>query len=499
MANTPTDRFSELRQTLSLIGNINAAAGKVQWDAETMVPTNGAEAAGETMSVLAEISHQRSTDPTLGTLLAALTEDAAAGRLSDEEAAVVRLTSLDYAKESKFPTSLVKAFAATTSNAHAVWVKARKASDFSVFAPTLTKIVDLVRQRADCLGYSVTPYDALLDEYEPGNTVATVAPRLQGIADTASDLLRRVQASPLYGKEPSVKLAGSLEFQRQFARFVGGSIGFDWMRGRLDETAHPFCGGSSSDDVRLCTHYWPDDLMNALYSTIHEAGHGIYEQGLKPEWRWTPLGSSTSMSIHEMNSRLWENNVGRSLPFVRWLHRQLVAFGALNPADLSANDLYIGLNVVRPGYIRIDADEATYGIHVYLRFEIERRLLSGELAVPDVPAAWNALIKQLLDLDVTDDALGCLQDVHWSAGLFGYFPSYALGSSNAAQAFAAMERTMGSNLNFEQIRAWLSSNIHAHGRRYDPDVLMEMATGKPPSADDYRTYLIGKYGEIYGF
>lgn len=503
MASNPSERFNDLLTTLRRVGDLNAAYAKMEWDSETTAPSQASTLGAEVMATLATLAHDIGTSAELGSLLENLANDAAADYLTEEEAAIVSLATRDYRKECKLPSSLVAELAQAIGTMHPVWVKARSTSDFSLFAPALTKMVGLIRQRAECLGYTFTPYDALLNEYEPGNTVANVAPRLRAIADAAHRLMLRLQTSPLYGQEPAFKLPASIEVQRQINRFVAGSMGFDWTRGRLDETAHPFCNTMSPDDVRLCTRYKPDDLLDALFSTIHEAGHGLYEQGLPKQWWRTPLGAASTMSIHEANSRLWENHVGRSRPFIEWLHRQLVAFGALDPSEVSVDGLYRALNVVRPGFIRVDADEVTYGIHVFIRFEIERRLLSGDLVVPDVPAAWNALVKELLDLDVTDDAKGCLQDVHWACGLFGYFPSYALGSSNAAQLVATIERERpgamsGVMTGDRGLLDWLRENIHAHGRRYDPDDLMRRATGALPSATAYSRYLEEKFAGIYG-
>jgi len=393
----------------------------------------------------------------------------------------------------------VEDVARTTSLARETWAQARRDSNFAAFAPWLEKILALVREQAECWGYTTCAYDALLDGYEPGARAAEMTPVFADLQKQLTPLLPRLQK--ITGAVDPVRLDGDypVALQQALNRQVAEAMGFDFEAGRIDTTVHPFCTEMGPKDCRLTTRYNVRDFTSSLSGTMHEAGHGLYTQGLDAAWFGTPMGTYVSLGIHESQSRLWENQVGRSRAFwAQWYPRATGFFPGL--AALPPDELWLLVNRVQPSHIRVDADEATYNLHIILRFEIEQKLVSGELPVADLPAAWNARFEELFQIPVPDDARGCLQDTHWALGLIGYFPTYTLGTLNAAQLFAAALKqapNLDSDLRearYGGLLAWLQEKIHRHGRRYSPWELMERATGEPPSATYFMEYLRTKYG-----
>ena len=402
------------------------------------------------------------------------------------------------------PGSLVSEIAETTSLAQNEWAEARAASDFARFQPWLEKLLVLFRQKAECLGWGEDgePFDALLDGFEPGATASELHALFSPLRDRLTDLLDAVRG----GTPPSSGFA-SAEFpitaQEELVRFVVERIGFDFDRGRMDRSTHPFSVGTHCSDVRITNRYREDGLLDSLGSGMHEAGHGIYEQGLLAEHTGTPLGSTVSLGIHESQSRLWENQVGRGLPFLTWCHTQLPRFLGSKAADHDLEDLYGAANLVRPDYIRVEADEATYNLHVMVRFELELRMLRQELPVSDVPAEWNRLYRDYLGLEVPDDRRGCLQDVHWSCGLFGYFPTYTLGNLYAAQFYRQALADHGdledqfARGEFGGLKSWLNQHVHAHGQRWRAKDLCMEVCGSPLSPEPFLDYLEQKLRRVY--
>lgn len=486
---------------------LGSTASILGWDQETMMPSGGLEHRARQLAQLARLVHGMSTDPRLGDALARAAEATQALPDTHPDRVNVRELRRDHDKATKLPARLVEELASTASVAQHEWAEARKASDFARFRPWLEKIVRLNREKADCFGWDRAGgerWDALADSFEPGCTARYVdgvfvplRARLQPMLDAIKGARRRPDGS--FNDHPV-----DIDAQERFARFVSGAIGFDFSRGRLDRSTHPFCGGSHCNDVRMTSRYSERCTLDGLGSTMHESGHGMYEQGLDPAWIGTPMGEAVSLSIHESQSRLWENQVGRSLPFCRWARAKMPEFvgGAAN--GFTAEQVYEAANVVEPGFIRVDADEATYNMHVMVRFELERAMISRDLDVKDLPGEWNRLYRDYLGLTVPDDRRGCLQDVHWSGGMIGYFPTYTLGTLYAAQFFEkAREAIPGlddgfAKGEFRQLLGWLNTNIHRQGRRWLSADLCVQVTGKPLSADPFIRHLEAKLKPMYG-
>lgn len=493
-----------LSREARLLGSTAAILG---WDQETMMPPGGLEHRARQLAQLARLEHGMATDPRLGDALSRAEEAVSALPESHPDRVNVRECRRDYDRATKLPAELVEELASVASTAQHEWAEARKASDFARFRPWLERIVELNRRKADCFGWDRAKgerWDALADGFEPGCTAASVAAVFQPLRARLQPLLDAVRGA---SKRPDLSFNGhavDIDGQERFARFVCGAIGFDFARGRLDRSTHPFCGGSHCNDVRMTSRYSPNCLLDGLGSSMHESGHGMYEQGLDPAWIGTPMGEAVSLSIHESQSRLWENQVGRSMPFCRWARARMPEFLGHAVDRFSAEQVYEAANGVEPGLIRVDADEATYNMHVMVRFELERAMMSGSLAVADLPGAWNGLYREYLGLDVPDDRRGCLQDVHWSGGMIGYFPTYTLGTLHAAQLFEAAKAAMPgiedgfSRGEFRPLREWLNATVHRQGRRWLSDRLCVEVTGKPLSADPFMRHLEAKVRPLYG-
>lgn len=474
--------------------------GVLDWDQETYMPPKGAQTRAAQIALVAGVAHERLIDDGFGRLLAAVEREADP---DPDVATNAREMRRIYDRRIKLPTALVQEIAAATTLAKSAWVKARKEARFELFEAHLERLLDLKRQVAELIGYVAEPYDALLDEYEPGACAADVQHIFDDVRTALVPLVAALRSAPRQPQPALLTRPCPLADQATFARRVVAAMGFDFEAGRIDVTTHPFCSGASPHDVRLTTRYDEHYLPMALFGLMHEAGHGLYEQGLDPTHAFTPRGSSVSLGIHESQSRMWENLVGRGRPFWKhWFPQLQAAFPAY--ADVALDDWHHAINTVRPSFIRVEADEVTYNLHIMLRFDIERRMVSGRLAVQDVPAAWNEAFRAMFGLTPPDDALGCLQDIHWSMGMFGYFPTYALGNLYACQFFAAARRDLA-DLD-EQIargellplRAWLRENVHRHGQRYRAGGLVQVVTGAPLSHEAFLDYLDAKYRPLYG-
>lgn len=493
----PYQHLLDRTREIALLGS---AAGLLHWDQETGMPPRALGWRAEQLAYFGGRTHRLFTAPEFGDALRAC-EDHGFAEGSVERTNVTNWRR-QYDRATRVPAELVEAHARARTLAHEAWVEARARSEFAVFRPHLETMLDLSRRMADHLGFPADGerYDALLEEYEPGARAADLAGMFQALRPTLAALLgpaaersRAVPADLLAGEYP-------LAAQAAFNREVAAAFGFEFDAGRIDTTAHPFCTGMlGPGDCRLTTRYDEKNFLVSLYSVLHEAGHGMYEQGLAPESFGTPAGSAASLGIHESQSRLWENQVGRAQEFwERWLPRAAEHFPALRPR--TPEEMTAVVNRVEPSFIRVEADQLTYDLHVILRFEIERALLAGDLAAADVPGVWNERFAQSFGLRVPDDARGCLQDVHWSAGLLGYFPTYTLGNLNAAQLFARA-RADRPELDVE-LRAgryagllgWLRERVHRPGQRYRPPELMATVTGRATGAEHYLAYLRGKFG-----
>ncbi len=437
--------------------------------------------------------------------LLAAAEAAVAGRdpLEDDDAALVRVVRRDFDKATRLPARLISDLAEASGLAKEAWKAARAASHFATFAPHLQRLVDLSREQADLLGYEAHPYDALLDLYEPGATTAEIATLFADLHARLVPLVQRIAAAPA---PDDAFLHAHFPDDRQWAFMltVLGDIGYSLERGRLDLSAHPFTTTFSISDVRLTTRVDPHFFPMGFFGMLHEAGHGLYEQNISPVWERTPVAEGASLGVHESQSRLWENLVGRGAAFWRHYYPQLQQFFPDALAGVEEAAFVAALNRVQPSFIRVEADEVTYPLHILLRFEIETALIDGSLAVADVPARWNARFEELFGIAVPDDANGCLQDVHWALGALGYFPTYTLGTLMSVQLFEAARQGLGdldgliAAGQFEPLLAWLYSHVHHYGRARTADEIVRAATGGPLSAEPWLAYVEAKYGALYG-
>jgi carboxypeptidase Taq len=499
MSDIAYDRFIARVKELRALNGIGAC---LHWDQETQMPPKGAEARAEQLALITGIAHDRLVSDEMGALLDELAGPAASGALDPVRAANVREVRRVFDREKKLPTELVQEIAKTQSLAQEAWVAARKRSDFAAFAPWLEKNLALQKRRAELVGYETEPYDALLDEYEPGARARDVAPLFAALRGEIVPLVAAIgaaprKAEPIAGRFPK-------EAQRDFGMQVARDMGFDFEAGRLDVSPHPFCSGFHPLDVRITTRYDESDFRGALFGIMHEAGHGLYEQGFDLQHAGTPMAEAASTGIHESQSRLWENLVGRSRAF--WTH-YYPKLQAAFPDPLRSVDFerfYLAVNEVKPSLIRTESDEVTYNLHILLRFELEQALFSGALAVSELPGVWAKKMEEYLGVTPPSDAEGVLQDVHWSAGLFGYFPTYTLGNLYAAQFFDAakkeipdLEAKIGRG-ELLALREWLREKVHKRGMLWRPAELCRQVSGEPLDARYFTTYLKTKFGEAYG-
>ena len=496
---TSADRLAALRGRLAVASHLSQASALLSWDQSTHMPPGGAEARGRQMATLARLGHQHATDPALVELVGALEGDG----LEGDELALVRETRRMLDRALKMPPDLVAAMTRQRVRGRQVWERARREDDFAAFAPELRAMIGLTREQAAALGDGAPAYDVLHDLYERGSTAARVESVFGPLRDQIVDLARAIRESNVRPDTSVLRRDFPEAAQEAFAVETVRAMGYDFERGRIDRTAHPFATTIGPGDVRITTRYQRNYLPSALFGTIHEAGHGMYNQNLPAEHADTPLGASVSLAIHESQSRLWENLIGRSGAFWEGAYPRLQASfpGTLDDVPLDA--FVAAVNDVRPSLIRVEADEVTYHLHVMLRFELERALVEGSLDVDDLPGAWAEKSRELLGIEPSDDRDGCLQDVHWSWGMFGYFPTYSLGTLASVQLWEAMARDLG-DLDalvrvgrFAPILEWLVEHVHRHGSRFAPEELLERATGGPLSAEPYLRYVRAKYGALY--
>jgi carboxypeptidase Taq len=474
------------------------------WDERTYMPREGSGHRAEQMALIARLTHEMLTAPEVGELLALVASSTLVKDPESVQAVNVREIRRTYDRAVKLPKELVEELARTTTRAQQVWQEARENNDFAAFRPWLEKIVGLKQREAQAVGYKDSPYDALLDEYEPGATAAEITRVFAALRDDLVPLVATIKGSRRKPKREILQREYPVDRQKAFSQEAAAVIGFDFTSGRLDVTTHPFCSGIGPGDCRLTTRYNPHFFNEAFFGTLHEAGHGIYDQGLAPDHFGTPMGSAVSLGIHESQSRLWENQVGRGRPF--WEHffpraRQTFA-EALH--DVALDDWLFAINDVQQSFIRVEADEATYNMHIILRFELEQALISGDLKPADVPGVWNEKFKKSFGLTPADDRKGCLQDIHWSMGGLGYFPTYTLGNLYAAQFMEQARQDLGEldgdfrKGEFGRLKGWLNEKVHQPGQRYRPRDLCRKVTGKPLSHKPLLAYLRKKYEPLYG-
>ncbi|MDH5245136.1 MAG: carboxypeptidase M32 [Betaproteobacteria bacterium] len=496
--------LAELKQRLREISDLRGAESVLGWDQATYMPPGGAEARGRQAALLGRLAHERLVDPAIGRLLDSLAPWADAQESDSDAAALVRVTRRDFDRATRVPSAFIQRLSEHTAASYHAWERARPANDFAAMRPLLETTVELSRELAAYHTGYAHPFDALIDLAEDGMTVAAVRALFSELRTGLVPLIAAINARPqiddrcLTGAFPEPA-------QQAFGEKAIRAFGYDYTRGRQDKTAHPFMIKLGRGDVRITTRYRTDNLSDGLFSTLHEAGHAMYEQGIDDGLDGTPLYTGTTSGVHESQSRLWENLVGRSLPFWRhWYAELRAAFpGALDDVDVDA--FYRAINKVRPSLIRTEADEVTYNLHVMLRFDLELALLEGTLAVADLPEAWCARIQSDLGVSPPDDRDGALQDVHWYGGIVGgAFQSYTLGNIMSAQFFAAARRDLG-DLDeqigagrYAPLHAWLRERIYRHGRKFTAPEIVRRATGQPLSIAPYLAYLNTKYGALYG-
>ena len=468
-------------------------SGRLGWDQETMMPRGAAEQRGEEMSAIEGVLHARRTDKRIAEWLDR------AKAVDDEAAAQLRHIRRSYTRMTKVPAALAQEIARVTSVAQGIWAEARAANDVAAFLPTLAEVIRLRREEATALAQGGDLYDALVDDYEPGATAASIG----AIFDRMRPRLVALRAAVLASPHQPAPLTGSYgsEAQLRLARNLASAFGYDWSRGRLDIAVHPFSSGSGND-VRITTRVAESDPFNCFYSTIHEVGHAAYEQGIDPDYRLTPLGQGVSMGVHESQSRIYENQLGRGRAFTGWLYGQMQErFGAFGIP--SADEFYRTVNRVQPGYIRTEADEVQYNLHIMMRFDLERALIKGDLAVEDLEAAWNDRFLADFGVAVDRPSNGMLQDVHWSVGLFGYFPTYALGNVYAGCLLKALREQVPevdarlAEGDASPATGWLREKLQRHGGLRTPVETIAHACGFAPDEGPLLDYLEAKFGEIY--
>jgi len=492
---------TELVSALRDIYDLRSARAVLEWDQSTYMPPKGNDARARQIALLSELAHQKLCAEKLGELLLYCSSGV---DISDDDQALVREARRDRDRAVKVPSSLVREISETCGQAHAIWIEARKKNNFKLYAPVLKKVVELKKQEAHAIGFGQgVPYDALLDGFEPGATVKMLDPI---IAETREITTRVVEATSNSRRKPKIRILRRkypLKQQEQFGFAVLLKMGYDLDAGRLDSAVHPFSTSFDVEDSRITTRYDERYFNDAIFSTIHEGGHALYEQGFQKKYSGTPLAEAISMGIHESQSRLWENQVGRSLQLWKYFFPKARKLFPQALSGVKLEDFYFAINAVQPSLIRVDADEVTYNLHIIIRYELEQALFSGEIQVQDLPKLWNDKMKAYLGIRPRKDSEGVLQDIHWSFGGFGYFPSYLLGNLYAAQWSAFMKKDLKkfdqllTQGNLVPIKKWLNENIHQHGRRYNAQQLIMKITGEALNPEYFGNYLRDKFQPLY--
>ncbi len=472
------------------------------WDQEVYMPQKGIEGKARQTGYISKLSHEKLVSDELGQALEFLRSNSDKLRLEDK--AIVRNLYHSYEKGVKIPTKLVTEIAETSAKSQKVWEEAKRSSDFDKFEPYLTKLVKLKRQVCEEVGYKDSPYDVLLDKYEPYMKEGVLNEVFSNLRDETIKVLNMIKGSKVRSKMDKIKIPPiPIDIQKKLNKSVVADLGFDFSSGRVDEAEHPFTTWIATHDIRFTTHYYEENFVQALMSSIHECGHSLYEQNRDERLAFTSLDEGVSLGIHESQSRTWENQIGRSKAFCKYFIKKARKLYKKGFSKLSADDLFLLLNEVKPGMIRIRADEVTYNLHIVLRFEIEKELIRGKIKPKDLNEIWIEKMREYLGIKPKNDAEGVLQDVHWSSGLFGYFPTYSLGNLYAAQFCLQMEKDIRDidrkieKGNFKPILKWLTDKIYRFGHIYTADELCRKVTGKELDSKYFVKYLNKKYGEIY--
>lgn len=498
-----SEKLEQLKERLGEVSDIARAASVLGWDQQVNMPPRGAEARGWQLATLSKIAQEKFIADEVGQLLEDVKQEFAGADPNSDEAAMIRVAARNYDKAKRVPPEFIQEQAIVTTKAFEAWREARSKSDFSIFRPHLEKVVELVQRYVSFFPPGNHPYDTLLDDYEPGMKTEEVKEIFDALRPKQVKLIKAIAGKKqvkddfLFKKYNEKKLI-------DFGENVVTKYGYDWSRGRQDKAPHPFETTFSVNDVRITTRFEDDNPLATLFSTLHESGHAMYEQGINPAYERTSLSGGTSLAVHESQSRMWENLVGRSMPFWEHFYPTLKKTFPSQLDGVSLKAFYKAINKVEPSLIRVNADEATYNLHIMLRLELEIGMVEGTVAVKDLPEIWNAKMQEYLGIVPPNDAKGVLQDIHWSGGSIGYFSTYALGNLVSAQLWEKIRkdiRDLDDQIckgNFSELLGWLRTNIHQHGHKYDPQDLVERVTGSKITAEPYIRYLTKKYSEIYG-
>ena len=502
-ANLMSEKLYQLKAILGEVSDLTRASSVLGWDQQVNMPAAGGEARGQQLGTLGKIAQEKFISDDVGRLLDDLKQEFAGADAASDDAAMIRVAAREYDKARRVPPSFIAEQAVVTSRAFEAWVEARGKSNFSIFQPHLEKVIDLVHKYISFFPPADHPYDILLDDFEPGMKTADVKAIFDGLRPKQVELIKAITSSKqvkddfLHKKYNEKKLW-------DFGVDVVGRFGYDWSRGRQDKAPHPFETTFSVNDVRITTRFEAENPMATLFGTMHESGHAMYEQGVNPAYERTPLESGTSLAVHESQSRMWENLVGRSLPFWEHFFPKLKKIFPSQLDGVSLMSFYKAINKVQPSLIRVNSDEATYNLHIMLRLELEIAMVEGKIKMKDLPEIWNAKMKDYLGVTPPNDAKGVLQDIHWSSGAIGYFSTYALGNLVSAQLWEKINKDIRGlddqirKGDFSELLGWLRKNIHQHGKKFEPQTLVQNITGSKIAPEPYVRYLTKKYGGIYG-
>jgi len=492
------NKYDDYKKHLIKVADIDNTLALLSWDQEVMMPEKGAETRAQQIATLSGIRHEIFTDTNFGVLLEELNDT----KLPDEQQRNINETLKEYNRSKKYTTEFVQLMSKTISKSFTAWQEAKSSNDFSLFSPHLEKLVELKKQECEILGYKEHPYDALLEEFEPGSTVNDLDILFSDVKEQLVEFVQELSRAPQNNEQMMLQYFDSKK-QLAYTESLLNQMGYDFKAGRQDLSSHPFSTSFGSLDARVTTRVNENNLSEIMWSSIHEGGHALYEQGLKIENYGLPAGSYLTLGIHESQSRLWENNVGRSLGYWKKNFKSLQTVFPENLNNYSVEDFYKAMNIVKPSLIRTNADELTYHFHVLIRYEIEKELIEGSIQVKDLPKTWNDKYKEYLNIDVLSDSEGVLQDIHWSHGSFGYFPTYSIGSFYATQFFEKAKQDIP-NLekqieegDFKALLNWLRTNIHQHGRLFAANELCERVTGEKLNFKYFMDYAKNKYSKIY--
>jgi len=497
-------KLEHLRNLLGEVFDLHATAAVLEWDQQVNMPRGGAANRAAALSTISRLAHETFVSDAMGAALEAAADEARDLDPDSDDARLVRKARRDYDKARRVPPDYVAEFSRATSLAHEAWERARPANDFASFRPHLETVFRLRRTYADFFAPYAHRYDPLLDDFEPGLTTPQVRAVFDELRPRQVALVRAIVEGGRPVDNSLMRRGYDVDLQWAFGLDVARAFGYDFERGRQDKSAHPFTTRFGLGDVRITTRLYPHLLSSSILSTMHETGHALYDQGSAPELDRTPLLGGSSLVIHESQSRLWENMVGRSLPFWKAFFPRLRELFPQQLADVDVETFHRAMNKVEPSFIRIEADEATYNLHIMLRFDLELAITEDALSIADLPAAWNDKMQEYLGLTPPNDTNGVMQDVHWSGGILGYFPTYALGNLVAAQLWERINADLPDlsrqieRAQFADLLGWLRTHIHRHGSKFDADELLQRVVGGGLSAGPYLRYLETKYDEIYG-